>query len=151
MLVWRISQKKYSAFDGEGGRRASGRWHRQGIPVIHASNTLALAALEYFVRLNPGDSDIPLVAVSANIPDSIGVQRVRVEDLPKNWNAYPAPGILQEIGMNWAARAETAVLAVPSAIIPQETNYLINPRHRNFKRVRLNPPEDFNFDPRMWK
>ena len=151
MLVWRVCQKKYSAFNGEGSRRASGRWHRQGTSIIYTSDTLALAALEYFVRLNPGDSDVSLVTVSASIPDTIRVRRVRVKDLPKDWYAYPAPEILQEIGVKWAEPAETALLAVPSAIIPQQTNYLINPNHRDFKRIRLNTPEDFNFDPRVWK
>ena len=151
MLVWRICQQKYATFDGEGGRRAGGRWHRKGIPVIYTSDTLALAALEYFVRLNPGDSDTRLVTVSANIPDNLVIQRVSAKDLPKNWSVYPAPEILQKIGGNWFQTARSAVLAVPSAIIPQQTNYLIDPNHVDFKRIRVNKPEFFEFDPRMWK
>lgn len=101
MLVWRICQQRYSAFDGEGARRANGRWHRQGVPLIYTSDTLALAALEYFVRLNPGDADARLIAVSANIPDNLAVQRVQIKNLPEDWNTYPAPKALQDAGMDW--------------------------------------------------
>ncbi|PYS34219.1 MAG: hypothetical protein DMG14_30070, partial [Acidobacteria bacterium] len=59
--------------------------------------------------------------------------------------------ILQKIGGNWFQTARSAVLAVPSAIIPQQTNYLIDPNHVDFKRIRVNKPEFFEFDPRMWK
>ena len=151
MRVWRISQKRYSAFDGEGGRRASGRWHRQGVPVIYASDTLALAALEYFVRLNPGDAEAPLAAVSADIPGDLAIDRIQIKEPPKDWNTYPAPRRLQSAGMKWLGQARTAVLAVPSAVIPQQTNYLINPSHADFKRIRVNKAQVFRFDPRMWE
>ncbi len=76
---------------------------------------------------------------------------VESSNLPKNWRRYPAAESLKDIGTTWAAKGATAILAVPSAIIPEERNYLLNPAHRDFKQVRLRKSIPFHFDPRMWK
>jgi RES domain-containing protein len=89
------------------------------------------------------------VALSADIPDSTEVTGVRVPDLPQDWRSLPRPLALADLGSRWAAAGETAVLSVPSALIPQELNYLLNPLHPRFKRIRIGRPEPFAFDPRL--
>ena len=92
-----------------------------------------------------------LVAIQADIPDTLAIETVKIEGLPKDWRRYPGPEALKDIGPAWASKASTAILAVPSAVIPEERNYLLNPAHRDFKRIRLHKPAAFRFDVRMWK
>ena len=81
----------------------------------------------------------------------ITITRVKPSELASNWRTMPPPEDLAEIGTRWIQARNTLVLAVPSAIIPRELNYLLNPLHPQFKRVRVGPPEPFFFDPRLWK
>ena len=92
-----------------------------------------------------------LVAVPADVPASLVLTSVRVSDLPARWREYPAPAALADIGARWIQEGRTAVLAVPSAVVPHELNYLLNPSHPTFVRIRIGKPERFSFDPRMWK
>jgi RES domain-containing protein len=149
--VWRICQKIHQAFDGEGARLCGGRWNRPGAAMVYASATLSLAALESVVHLDPEEEPENLVAVSAEIPENLRIRRIAIGNLPQDWRQYPAPESLQEIGTAWIRSASTAVLAVPSAVIPQEWNYLLNPAHPDFKKIRLNKAKPFQFDPRLWK
>jgi RES domain-containing protein len=153
MRVWRIILKLHlsQAFDGEGARQFGGRWNRLGTRVVYASATLSLAALEFFVNLDRDTEPDQLVAISADTPDDMRIEYIEVSDLPKNWRSYPVTEELQDLGTAWVASASTAMLVVPSAVIPEERNYLLSPAHPDFKRFRLNKPEAFHFDPRMWK
>ena len=137
-------------FDGEGARREGGRWNPPGLPIVYTSGTLSLAALELLAHLTH-DMELPedLVAVAAELPDSLGITRVALPRLPSGWRRSPAPSALADIGSRWASEATTSVLAVPSAIIPEETNYLLNPRHPEFARIRVRRPRRFVFDPRL--
>ena len=119
--------------------------------VVYTSATLSLAALEYFVHLDPIDAPGDLVAIPAEIPDTLSRTEIRTATLPPNWRAYPAPEQLAELGMSWVRARKTAVLVVPSAIVPQEHNVLLNPAHADFRRIRPGTPEPFSFDPRMWR
>ena len=95
----------------------------------------------------PGD----LVAIQVDIPDSLTIETVKIESLPRDWRRYPGPEALKDIGTAWASKVSTAILAVPSAVIPEERNYLLNPAHRHFKPIRIRKPVAFRFDARMWK
>lgn len=92
-----------------------------------------------------------LVAVPADIPASLPLTSVRASDLPARWREYRAPDVLADIGARWTRAGQTAVLAVPSAVIPQESNYLLNPAHPLFSKIRIGRAERFSFDPRLWK
>jgi RES domain-containing protein len=122
-----------------------------GTPVIYTSASLSLAALELFVHLDIDIVPPNLVAIRAEIPDFLTVEAVKVASLPKNWRGYPAPEALKDIGTTWAAKGSTPILAVPSAVIPEERNYLLNPAHADFKRIRVHRSVPFHFDPRVWK
>ncbi|MGH7771373.1 MAG: RES family NAD+ phosphorylase [Candidatus Binatia bacterium] len=151
MRVWRVCSKRHQRFDGEGARWYGGRWNHAGISVVYTSGSLSLAALELFVHVDIDIAPRNLVAIEADVPDSVATETVKVESLPKDWRRYPAPEALKDIGTAWAVKASTAILAVPSAVIPEERNYLLNPAHRDFKRIRIHKPMPFHFDPRMWK
>jgi RES domain-containing protein len=118
---------------------------------VYTSGTLALAALEIFVHLDMPEMAANLVAMPADIPASLPVSAVPAAELPARWREYRALDVLADIGVRWAQAGQTAVLAVPSAVIPQELNYLLNPAHPAFGRIRIGNPERFSFDPRMWK
>jgi RES domain-containing protein len=150
MLVWRLSHRAHSAFDGEGGLLRSGRWHRAGVRIIYTSEHLSLAALEFFVNVGPDEQPVQTVARSAEIPDDMPGERLLPADLPRDWRRLGA-NALRERGMRWHSEQRTALLVVPSALIPQENNCILNPAHPDFARIRVNKIEPFIFDPRMWK
>ncbi len=103
------------------------------------------------VHLDPEDASLEYVATAAEIPPAVRIARLTPSVLPQNWREHPPPRELADLGMRWVQRGETAVLAVPSAVIPQELNYLLDPRHPAFKRIRVGKSEPFSFDPRVWK
>jgi RES domain-containing protein len=149
--VWRICSKRHQRFDGEGARLYGGRWNHTGISMVYTSGSLSLAALELFVHVDPDMIPSDLLAIEALVPDDVAVDVIKIESLPKNWRRYPAPDALRDMGAAWRAKASTGILAVPSAIITEERNYLLNPAHADFKRIRISKPIPFRFDPRMWK
>lgn len=151
MRVWRIASVTQSALDGEGARRYGSRWTPRGLPAAFASATLSLAALERFVHLDPDLDREDLIAIAVDIGVGIAIETVAVADLPADWRAYPAPPTLAPIGERWLRESRTAVLSVPSVVIPHERNFILNPGHPDFAALTIGPAESFSFDPRMWK
>jgi RES domain-containing protein len=151
--IVRISKRKYvaTAFNGEGARRFGGRWNSRGKSVVYTSATLSLAALETFVHMEIEDAGNMFAYIRADIPEDIQIDRIDISQLPSNWRKIPAPPSLTAIGDEWFDSGNTAVLAVPSAVIPVENNYLINPLHRDFAKIKIHEPQPFELDPRMWK
>lgn len=152
MLLWRLCRARHaqSAFDGEGARLYGGRWNPKGFPVVYASATLSLAVLEVIVHHRVPIPPQDFVSMMADIPARLKIKKIRIEDLPENWADDPAPIELQEIGAAWLQNRSSLILEVPSAIIENEFNYLINPRHPAFARLKINPPKPFSFDGRLW-
>lgn len=103
------------------------------------------------MHLDDEDLAKEYAGIPADIPASLEITRLRGADLPRDWRAFPRPQALADLGNRWAAARESAVLAVPSAVIPQELNYLLNPLHPHFKRIHVGRPEPFSFDPRLRK
>ena len=151
MKVWRLCRRKHAAFDGEGARAAGGRWNRRGTAVVYTSATLSLAVLEYFVNLPAAAAPADLVAISAELPADLPMTSLDLSDLPRGWRKYPAPDALADLGACWAEEGKTAILAVPSAVVPQEWNYLLNPSHPRFREIKPGKPESLSLDSRMWK
>ncbi len=153
MRVWRICKQKHAdqASSGLGAKLYGGRWNEPGLAIVYTAGSLSLAALETFVHLEPDLLPTDLVAVAADLPAKISQTRLRIADLPSDWREHPAPDSLKQIGANWLRLAATAVLVVPSVIIPHEKNYLINPAHKDFHRLKLHPALPFQFDPRVLK
>jgi RES domain-containing protein len=151
MRVWRLCRRAHAAPDGEGARRHGGRWNRPGTSIIYASASAALAGLEYLVHLDPEDAPSDLVLIPADVPSCLAIKELRAEKLPAGWRSLPASEALAQIGSEWARSLASAVLSVPSAVIPVERNYLLNPAHRDFRRVTFGPARSFSFDPRLWR
>ena len=152
MLGWRLCRRhSVNPLDGRGARKYGGRWNRKGTPVIYCSSTLSLAALEFLVHghndLTPSD----LVSILIEWPPSVSSKIVKPEILPRDWQTYPAPPVLQEIGTEWARKRESLLLRVPSVVIPTEENYLLNPMHEEIVRVIARKMTPFNFDPRLMR
>ena len=151
MRVWRIANAAHAAFDGEGARRYGSRWTRKGLPVVFASATLSLAALERFVHADPDLEPVNLAALSSEIGAGIAIESVEFDTLPAGWRTYPAPAALATVGERWLRTASAAVLSVPSVVIPHERNYILNPAHADFAALAPRTAEVFSFDSRMWK
>jgi RES domain-containing protein len=151
LTAYRIAKARHArtAFSGEGARIAGGRWNRPGEAVVYASASLALAAIETFVHLGEDALHIKFVYFRVEIPDAVAVQRCRRP--PLHWRAEPPELESMRYGSKWLRAGRTAVLEVPSAIVPSEKNYLINPGHPEFRKLRVGRPLPFVFDPRMWK
>jgi RES domain-containing protein len=152
-VVWRITRARHAdrAFEGEGARLYGGRWNHRGTPVVYCSATLSLAALEYFVNLESELVSPSLVALSAEIPRGLRIESLEIDALPSDWRAFPAPERLKDLGTDWIRSGLSAVLQLPSVIIPQERNILLNPAHPDFAKIRPHKAQPFSFDPRMWK
>ena len=122
ITIWRIDKKRHSAssFSGEGAALYGGRWNPQGVRVVYASQTLALAALEKFVHLEGVAGGINFVSFKIDVPESVKIKHVELSQLPKNWRSVPAPASTREIGLNWTQKNESAILRVPSTIITSE-------------------------------
>jgi RES domain-containing protein len=146
--VWRLSKASRPAFEGEGARLYGGRWNHPGVAVVYTAESIALAVLEFFVHLDAPDSP-DLVVVGAEVPGDLQIRQVDRDSLPPDWHRTPAPASLATLGTAWVQEGATAVLAVPSSIVPRETNYLLNPTHADFARIRIGKPEPFSLDPRM--
>lgn len=151
MRVWRICKAEHAAraFTGEGALLYSGRWHHAGTPVVYCSESRALAALEQLVHLHRNRLPPNFACFSVEIPDELTIREVRIAELPAEWRRHPGPPELRDIGTSWVESAETVVLRVPSAVVPGEHNYLLNPRHRDFGRLAIGDPEPFTFDERL--
>lgn len=145
--AWRIDRKSYraTAFTGEGARLYGGRWNSAGVPVIYTAEHKSLAMLEILVHLRKV-KDYELYSVKF---DESLVQELAVQNLPANWDVEPPTSDTQELGDSWVMSASSAVLSVPSVVVPEERNYILNPRHPDFKRIRIEGPFPCFFDPRL--
>jgi RES domain-containing protein len=149
--IWRITTAAHEAFDGEGARRYGGRWTPSGFRAVYASATLSLAALERLVHADPDLEPPHLVALPIDLLDAMAIDTVDVDGLPSDWRTYPAPPALPRLGESWLRASRTAVLSVPSAVIPHERNYVLNPAHADAARLVIGKGEPFSLDPRLWK
>jgi RES domain-containing protein len=119
--------------------------------MVYTSGTLSLAALEVLVYMEIAEMGNTLVAIRAEVPAAITIDQLNIGQLPTNWRNIPAPAALAELGDRWFQSRQTFILGVPSAVIPNEYNYLINSSHPDFTHIKLGIPESFNLDPRLWK
>ncbi len=145
--AWRIVKEKHvaAAFSGEGARLFGGRWNSEGTSVVYTSGSKALAALESLVHLNP-PVIFKYVAIPIEFDDAL-VEKAAA--LPADWTEEPPPPATKDIGDLWVRGMRSAVLQLPSVIIPEEPNYLLNPAHPDFKKIGIGKPEPFTFDPRL--
>lgn len=149
--AWRLTKTKHlaTAWDGEGAKRIGGRWNSEGTAVVYTSESLSLALTETLVHL-PGGVLPAFTAMPVEFDESL-VTVLAPGDVPTDWNGAPPPASTQTIGDKWVTAGTSAVLKVPSVIVPQEFNYILNPHHTDFASLRIGIPMPFPFDPRLIK
>ena len=149
MILWRISN--HLSLAGDGGLRASGRWHTRGRRIVYCAQSAAAALLETLVHFEIEIDALPnsyrLLKLVA--PDDLGVERVPPEALPRDW--VERTDVTRAMGDAWLRRAATAFLAVPSAIVPETLNVLLNPVHRDASRLVIARVSDHAVDRRLLK
>ena len=145
--AWRIDKRKWVSvsFDGSGAAKEGGRWNSAGVRVVYCSRNLAMAAQERYVHL-PKPVSMQLVKFRVHF-GKLTVETVG--NVPPDWKIFPPPVSTQQIGDEWAGSRRTPILAVPSVLIPEETNYLLNPLHPDFGQIAISGPEEFVFDSRV--
>ncbi len=149
-VIWRLTPRQHEreAFTGEGAALYGGRWNFPDIPLVYCAESRALGALEVLANIrNPKiHFSRPWVAIPAQIDRELIEQPAK---LPENWHANPYPLETQRFGGEWVRARRSVALRVPSVIVPGEFNYLLNPAHPQFARIRIGKPEPFTFDPRL--
>lgn len=150
--VWRISKAKFAAssFSGEGARLFDGRWNYAGVRMVYTSTSLALAAIEFFVHLDQSVMPDDLVSVKAKLPDSAKVECIDPACLPPTWRKVDN-NHLRQLGSEWARTGSSLALLVPSAVMDEEWNVLLNPAHPDFAKIEVLPARPFQYDERMFR
>jgi RES domain-containing protein len=149
MLLHRIAKTRYAQdLSGTGARLFGGRWNPKGQAVLYTSENRALAALEFLVHLEATAPPEDFNLLTLTVPDGLEMSTYSAADLPLGWNDYPYQVSVQ-VGKKWLKEVKTLLLQVPSTIIQQEYNILLNPLHPAFLEVRLLSIEPFGFDSRL--
>ncbi|OPY67320.1 MAG: RES domain protein [Syntrophorhabdaceae bacterium PtaU1.Bin034] len=138
MIVYRISRDIYASdLTGAGAKMFGGRWNPKGVPVVYASQNRSLTALEFYAHRASSMGLSGLTMVSILIPDDAVVQMVSLASLPPDWDKYPYTSATVNLGAEWLESRESLLLGVPSVLIHEEYNYLINPEHPHMNRVSI--------------
>lgn len=151
MQVWRLFPARFrdTAFTGIGGLYAAGRWNPLGVTMVYTATSRALAALELFVNLDPSDIPAELLIAEAVVPDEL-IEMLNINELPATWRERNSEAC-RDAGARWVRSERSLGLQVPSAVVDDEWNVLLNPRHPDFGRVRIGKPKEFRFDERMFR
>ena len=153
-VLWRIAVETpaYPASDlsGTGARITGGRWNSKGAPVVYCSTSIALATLETVHYLRGGGLPFNRYLVRIAIPDDVWNARQVLDPFPGGWDAIPAGLSGKRVGDSWIAAGKTALLLVPSVIVPDEYNVLLNPRHADAAAVTASTVRRWSYDPRFF-
>ena len=150
--AWRVVKEEYAggAFDGEGARRAGGRFNSKGTAVVYAADALALALLEVAVHVPTYRALRGRVAFRLTFEEAL-VETLAEAELPADWRSTPPSRSTQIVGDAWVREGRSAVLRVPSVVVPHAHNLLLNPVHPDFGRITIGDPEPVFIDPRLVK
>jgi RES domain-containing protein len=148
--AWRIvrAARVRTAFTGEGSRVYDGRWNSRGTSVIYVSEHESLAALELFIHTMPLPPTERYFSFRVEWNDKL-TEYFPSKNLPPDWNAEPPASASMQIGDAWVRSARSVALAVPSLLSKSEFNFLLNPRHPDFKKIKIGPPVKYRFDPKL--
>ena len=149
MILWRISN--HADLRGVGGFRSGGRWHRRGVPVVYLAESAALAMLESLIHFELAPDEVPTdyQLLQVDCPDEIEVASFADSPLPANWPHDRE--LTRRLGTDWLDSMSTALLKVPSAIVPNSFNFLLNPRHEDAGRVTIESSNRHPFDARLFR
>lgn len=148
--AWRIvrAEQARKAFTGEGSRLLGGRWNSRGIPVAYVSEHESLAALELLVHILPLSPIEGFLSFKVEWDDEL-TEVFPTKRLPAEWNAEPPAIATMKIGDDWMREQRSVALALPSLLSTSELNFLLNPNHPDFKKIKIGKPVEYRFDPRL--
>ncbi len=151
MIVFRLCHKQF-AYDlsGKGAEQVGGRWNSKGIPMLYTGESRALCTTEIAVHTPLGILPVDRVLVTYQIPDSIRIEELKPADLPRNWRQFPYASATSQIGDAFIKAGKNLILKVPSAVVPGDFNYLINPLHKDLSKVKIKDIVPFEFDARLF-
>ncbi len=146
-VAWKLIPKRRQgdAFSGGGARLAPGRWNARGTRAVYLSGSFSLAVLEMLLYAGRAALTIPLVVFRVDIPEGVGVETLILEKLPANWRQQPPPESTRKLGTEWITHGAAVALRVPSVLIPDEWDVILNPAHPDFSKVRIAKPQAFRF------
>lgn len=152
MRVFRLIRKKHGIeLSGKGAALSGNRWNSKGTELIYCADSRALAMAEVAVHLSLAILPKDYVMVDIEIPSYVSIAILSKEDLPANWSSFPHLLDTQRIGDGFVAELKNCVLKVPSAVVPGDFNFLINPYHPDFSAIRIVSQVDFPFDSRLFQ
>lgn len=152
MKVYRLSRKKYAQeLSGKGASKSGNRWNSKGTEIIYTAESRALAMSEVVVHLSLATLPKDFMMIEILIPDTIKIKEIKQKNLPENWNNHPPNIETQRIGDAFIDSRDVCVLKVPSAVVKDDCNYLINPFHKDFKKIKIVSKTDFPFDNRIFQ
>jgi RES domain-containing protein len=149
MLVYRVGKTKHANdLSGEGAKINGGRWNHKSVPCLYSSASRALSLLEYTVNVNVEEIPRALSITTIEIPDS-EILIVNEDSLPGNWKKVPAPTSTQDFGSALLKNSKKAVLRIPSSVLPDEFNYILNPLHEKSSEFKIKSIVDLVYDIRI--
>ncbi len=152
MLVYRIARKRHlNDLTGIGAKTYGGRWNHRGTAILYTSETRSLAMVEFLVHVSWMQAPSDLGIATLELTNEIQPESLSAVDLPKDWRHYPASRKLADLGTEWIHSKRSLLLRVPSAVVEQEHNILINPGHSDIVRVTILEVKDLEFDRRLLK
>ncbi|MBT3742783.1 MAG: RES family NAD+ phosphorylase [Polaribacter sp.] len=152
MRVFRLSKRKYSKeLNGKGAAKSGNRWNSKGTEIIYTAESRALAMAEVAVHLTLATLPSDYVMIEIEIPDNIIIKEIILKELDEDWNNHPPISNTQKIGDEFIDSIKECLLKVPSAVVQGDSNYLINPYHTDFKKIKIIEITDFPFDKRIFK
>ena len=151
MIVFRLSKSMYANdLSGRGAEKAGGRWNSKGTAMVYTSESRALCTTEIAVHTPLGILPLDYVIIAIEIPKTMAIEELEIDVLPEDWKSLPHSHSTQEIGDSFVTTEKFAVLRVPSAVVQGEYNYLLNPLHKDFKKIKVKLIEPFDFDERLF-
>ncbi len=150
MRVFRLTRSKYKIeLSGKGAAKSGNRWNSKGTEIIYCADSRALAMAEVAVHLSLATLPNDFVMLEIDIPSDVSKSSLSVSKLPVDWNQFPHNIQTQQFGDDFIAKNKTCILKVPSAVVPGDFNYLINPAHKDFLKIKIVGKDKFPFDKRL--
>lgn len=151
MILFRLCKSKFAKdLSGKGAEKSGGRWNSKGIALLYTSESRAFCTAEIAVHTPLGNVPFDYKIISIVIPDDIVIQELASSELPIDWKSFPHSHSTQEIGDKFVIAEKSLVIKVPSVVVRGEFNFLLNPNHKDFKKIKIALVEPFDFDERLF-
>lgn len=150
MRLYRFCRRRHANdLSGIGAKLVGGRWNSSGVAMVYTSENRSLALSEYWTHVHPSNLPTNVCVVEIEVPDTARIMSIPVSGLPENWRAGPPMISLQQTGDQWALNRQSLILKVPSAVMPLESNYILNPDHQDMTKAFIVSITDYVWDRRM--